>query len=208
MTSSKARVVLGTAAVLAAATACSSGPASAPAPAGSTVVPAAGTSSAAVATTTTTTTTSTAPTTTAPTSTDPAARTDCGVDLGAPEVATAAASLGTEPITGRPFASTPVGGSFDPCATLSTALVTVAGGTGSSPTQALLFHDGGYVGTATARAYGLTEYDPAASSDDTVGLSYTLPSSCNACNDGIHTTVRYQWDGSRVVMLDPPPPTS
>lgn len=43
-------------------------------------------------------------------------------------------------------------GNFDPCATSSTALVTVEGATGSSPTTALMFHSGTYLGTATSKA--------------------------------------------------------
>lgn len=210
-----ARFVVGGAAVLVAVTACSSdGGTAAPAPVASATAAPTATSTTAPGPASPTPTTSTPPATTppvttaAPVTTQAPARTDCGVDLGAPEIATAARSLGVEPLTGRAFATTPIGGSFDPCATLSTALVTVEGGTGSSPTQALMFHDGQYLGTGTSKAYGFTEYNPAASSDDTVGLTYTLPASCNACNDGTYTSVRYRWDGTRVQMLDAPPPTS
>ena len=50
------------------------------------------------------------------------------------------------------------------------ALVTVQGATGSSPEQALLFHDGEYVGTATAAAYPYTSLNEDQSADDTVVL--------------------------------------
>lgn len=46
-------------------------------------------------------------------------------------------------------------GKYNPYAALSTALITVQQATRSSPEQALLFHDGSYVGTATSKPYGL-----------------------------------------------------
>ena len=39
------------------------------------------------------------------------------------------------------------------------------------------------------------------------GASLPVGQSCTACDDGSVTTVRYHWDGTRVVMLDPPPPS-
>jgi LppP/LprE lipoprotein len=95
---------------------------------------------------------------------------------------------------------------YDPCADLSTIRVVIRGGTGSSPLQALIFHRGSYLGTATAKAYGFTSLDTGASSNDTVVLAYRSGQSCTACDDGTVTTVRYRWDGTRVQMLDPPPP--
>lgn len=143
-------------------------------------------------------------TTTAEVSTTPPA--DCGVDLSAAAVSDAIASLPTEPGTGADWYPQPLEGNYDPCATLSTALVTIEGATGSSPVQALMFHDGEYLGTGTSRAYGLTSWNEGATTDDTVVLDYRSGQSCTACDDGVLTTVRYRWDGSRVQMLDPAPP--
>ena len=66
--------------------------------------------------------------------------------------------VAADPTTGRTWATDPrtFEGNFNPCATLSTALVTVEGATGSSPITALMFHNGTYLGTATSRAYGFT----------------------------------------------------
>ncbi|WP_424064781.1 LppP/LprE family lipoprotein [Mycobacterium sp.] len=62
-------------------------------------------------------------------------------------------AAGFTPPQGWPWGHEPqsILGNFDPCATLSVALITVEMGTRSSPEQALLFHDGNYVGTATQR---------------------------------------------------------
>jgi hypothetical protein len=100
----------------------------------------------------------------------------------------------------------PLESNYDPCADLSTILVTIDGATGSSPIQALMFHRGAYLGTGTWKAYGFTSLDEQASTRDTVVLRYRWGQSCTACADGFVTTVRYHWDGTRVDMLDPPPP--
>ena len=55
---------------------------------------------------------------------------------------TALSRLPTERLTGRRFASAPLESNYDPCADLSTVLVTIEGATGSSPIQALMFHRG------------------------------------------------------------------
>ena len=129
----------------------------------------------------------------------------CGPDE-ASAVWSALAQLPPERVTGRRWASSPLESNYDPCAELSTVLVTIEGGTGSSPIQALMFHHGTFLGTGTWKAYGFTSLDKAASTGDTVVLRYRSGQSCTACDDGLVTTVRYPWDGSKVDMLDPPPP--
>jgi hypothetical protein len=116
------------------------------------------------------------------------------------------AQLSPDPTTGRLWSGVPVAGNYDPCAELSAILVSVVGGTGSSPTQALLFHRGRYVGPATPRPYAFTALDAAASTGDTVVLTYRSGQSCTACGDGVVSTVRYHWDGAGVRMRDPAPP--
>lgn len=129
----------------------------------------------------------------------------CGLDQ-ATAVQSALAQLPPEPQTGRDWYSRPLYSSYDPCADLSAVVVTIQGATGSSPEQALIFHRGTYLGTGTSKAYGFTTLDTADSANDTVVLRYRSGQSCTACGDGIVTTVRYHWDGTKVQMLDPPPP--
>ncbi|MGV9800465.1 LppP/LprE family lipoprotein [Mycobacterium sp. NPDC003449] len=82
----------------------------------------------------------------------------------------------------------------------------IEGGTGSSPVAALMFHRGTFLGTGTSKAYGFTSLDADASTGDTVVLRYRSGQSCTACGDGTVSTVRYHWNGTKVDMLDPPPP--
>ncbi|GAB2710401.1 LppP/LprE family lipoprotein [Nocardia thraciensis] len=141
-------------------------------------------------------------------STSPAADpATCGIDLSSPVVRAAVAQLPAEPTTQAPWSTNPAtfAGNFDPCVTLSTAIVTIEGATGSSPQHALLFRRGQYIGTATAEAHGFTTLDAAASTDDTVVLDYKTPGSCNACDDATHSRVGFHWDGQRVVMNGAPP---
>lgn len=138
-----------------------------------------------------------------------AAPTGCTVNLAAPQVITAVNALPPDPTTGWEWSSDPrtFEGNFNPCATLSTALVSVEGATGSSPTAALMFHKGDYLGTATSKSYGFTSLNTARSTDDTVVLDYKIPGECNACPPAAVHTVRYQWQGDHVEALDPAPPS-
>ncbi|WP_326547973.1 LppP/LprE family lipoprotein [Mycolicibacterium sp. ND9-15] len=135
------------------------------------------------------------------------AQPSCGPDQ-ADALRLALAQLPFEPLTGAKWDSTPVDSNYDACAELSTILVTTEGGTGSSPVQALLFHRGEYLGTGTSKAYGFTSLDAAASTGDTVVLTYKVPGECNACMPAAVHSARYQWNGDRAVMLDPPPPSA
>ncbi|QBS45073.1 LppP/LprE family lipoprotein [Nocardia sp. CS682] len=131
----------------------------------------------------------------------------CGVDLSAPVIQSAIAALPAEPVTHAPWSTDPRGfeGNFDPCATLSAVIITVQGATGSSPNHALLFHKGAYIGTATPQAHGFTSLDVDRTTDDTVGLAYKTPGSCNACPDGTVTHVQFRWEGQKVRMIGTPP---
>jgi hypothetical protein len=133
----------------------------------------------------------------------------CGTNLASEAVVDAVRSLAAYPGTDWAWDadSRTFEGNFDPCATLSTALVTVEGATGSSPTTALMFHGGTYLGTATSKAYGFTSLNAARTTDDTVVLDYKTPGECNACAPAAVTSVRYRWQGNHVEMLDPPPPS-
>jgi hypothetical protein len=102
---------------------------------------------------------------------------------------------------------TPIGSNYNPCADLSTILVIIDRGTGSSPVQALMFHRGTYLGTGTSKAYGFTSLNSEHSTDDMVVLDYKTPGECDACAPAAVTSVRYQWQGDHVEMLDPPPPS-
>lgn len=133
---------------------------------------------------------------------------ECGVNLTAPQIGLAMRSL-PPAIRGidAPWDPNAYGGNFDPCATLSTALVTVQGATGSSPEHALLFHNGEYVGTATPAPYPFTSLNKDETADDSVVLDYKDGrNACTACAGPVYT-VHYQWQGDRVDMLDPLPPS-
>jgi hypothetical protein len=129
----------------------------------------------------------------------------CGPDQST-ALQTALAQLPPEPLTGRGWDGTPVGNNYDRCADLSTILVMIEGGTGSSPVQALMFHRGQYLGTGTSKAYGFTSLNAARSTDDMVVLDYKTPGACNVCPPAGVTSVRYQWQDDHVEMLDPAPP--
>lgn len=132
----------------------------------------------------------------------------CGVNLAAPEIQAAVKSLpalpGNSAWDTNPHSFDP-SSNYNPCSTLSAVIVTVLGATGSSPDLALLFHKGAFAGVATSKAFPFTSLNAAKTKDDTVALDYKDGRNvCTAC-PGPTTTVRYQWQGSRVAAVDPEP---
>ncbi|GAB0103546.1 hypothetical protein JMUB6875_25190 [Nocardia sp. JMUB6875] len=71
--------------------------------------------------------------------------------------------------------------------------------------QVLLFHRGAYVGTAEPGWSSFISPDPAHVTDDSVGLRYKVPGSCNACADATFYCVQYRWDGAKIVSSGRPP---
>ena len=128
----------------------------------------------------------------------------CGPDETT-AVRRAIAQLHADMKTGRQWSSAPEDSNYNPCADLSAVVVTVQDGTASAPDQALMFHRGEFVGTATPKAYPFTKLENPASTDDTVVLTYRTEQSCNSCEDGTLTIVGYAWQRDHVLMLDTPP---
>lgn len=146
-------------------------------------------------------TTPSGPRTTTATAADTAA---CGPDEKA-AVSAALAKIPADAKTGKPWNPNPESSNYGPCDDLSAVVVTVQDATRSSPDQALMFHRGTFVGTATPKAYPFTQIEDPASTVDLVVLTYRSRQSCDACDDGTLTTVGFQWKGDRVQVLDPLP---
>ncbi|ABL05636.1 LppP/LprE family lipoprotein [Mycobacterium ulcerans] len=132
----------------------------------------------------------------------------CGVNLNVPEIQAAIKSLPTLPQS-YPWDTNPrsfdPSSNYNPCSTLSAVIIRVEGATGSSPDLVLLFHNGTSAGIATTKAYSFTTLNAAKTTDDTVALDYKDGRDvCTACPGPI-TTVRYEWKGDHVSMLDPAP---
>ena len=103
----------------------------------------------------------------------------------------------------RPFDS-----NFDPCADLSWITVTLEGATASSPYHILLFHNGEYLGTATAKAYG---FSPKVSrvDDSEIAVTYRWPKEGEDNAEASGTTqAGFRWDegAQKVVMSGDVPP--
>ncbi|WP_406018031.1 LppP/LprE family lipoprotein [Kocuria rhizophila] len=82
---------------------------------------------------------------------------------------------------------------YDPCADLSWITLS-GGGTGSSPRQQMLFHEGDYLGTTTAEPIG---FHPATErlSDSSIQVTYTYnkPGESNAEASG-RAVSTYSWN--------------
>jgi LppP/LprE lipoprotein len=82
----------------------------------------------------------------------------------------------------------PPDSNYNPCADLSTVLITVEGATGSSPMQALMFHRGTYLGTGTVKDYPYMSLNKAASTNDTVVVNYQVGKTCSVMQRRRHDT--------------------
>lgn len=95
---------------------------------------------------------------------------------------------------------------YDPSLDLSAVVGLTPGATGSSPVQVFLFHQGCYLGTTTKDSRVSLTVEQARG--DTVVVRYSRyeagdPTCCPSLPDDV---VRYRWNGSKVVPLDPIPP--
>ena len=91
---------------------------------------------------------------------------------------------------------------YDPCTALSYARLDVEGGTGSSPVQVMLFHEGDYIGTATECAFGFTTIVEATNDAVTVEYRWPREGDANAAPSGA-ATVTYRWDsGAEAVQQE------
>lgn len=97
---------------------------------------------------------------------------------------------------------------YDPCAALSWAVVPIEGGTASSPYHIMLFHQGEYLGTATAKAYGFSpKVDRTDDASLAVTYTYQLPGDSVALASGrAYATFRWDEGQQRVIMTGDVPP--
>ncbi|MFZ7087251.1 LppP/LprE family lipoprotein [Curtobacterium sp. RRHDQ10] len=99
---------------------------------------------------------------------------------------------------------------YAPCSALSWAVVSVSDGTPSSPNAILLFHDGAFLGTATAEQY---PFQPKVvrTSDAAIAVTYRYPEGNDAnANPSGTADATFAWDDSagKVVMHGSVPPAS
>jgi hypothetical protein len=101
----------------------------------------------------------------------------------------------------------PVDHNFDPDATLCAVLVTIKGGTQSSPVHILLFHKGKHVGRARDEGDGFVTLQHDECTDDTVAVRFKVPGSTFKGPPRLVCDVKYQWIGDgRWVRIGPLPP--
>jgi hypothetical protein len=140
---------------------------------------------------------------TAMTSAPPA---NCGVNLDADQVRTAMEVFEQGNPGFAPGGVNQSGGNFDPCVTLSMALVYPYGASSGAPQMALMFHKGQYVGPATAAAYAYMRFNAEQTTDTTVVLDFAESAgSCSACPDKGYESIRFRWQTDHIEMVGIPP---
>ena len=125
----------------------------------------------------------------------PAAADPCGVNLGAPEIARAAASLPPDPRSGQGWSPEPLAGNYNQCAQLSAVIVRANTNAANPNTRAIMFHHGVFIPAGAPDVFGFIGFDASASTGDTVALKYS-----NGL-DGLDSIVRFRWNGSGVELV-------
>jgi LppP/LprE lipoprotein len=125
----------------------------------------------------------------------PAAYDPCAINLGAPEIARAVASLPPDSRSGQRWNPEPVAGNYNECAQLSVVIVKADTNADNANTRAVMFHQGKFIPTGVPDTFGFNGIDASASSGDTVALKFSngVP--------GLESIVRYRWNGNNVELV-------
>lgn len=152
------------------------------------------------------TSTTTKPTTTEPPTTDRPTTTATPTPP-APDALTAEEAGALVAGESGPFGNwVPDTSTYDSMADLSGVIGNTEGATGTSPQQLFFFHQGQYLGTASSTprfAFEITDDD---GTTVTVRYLHYAPGDASCCPSDQPYVTRYQWNGTKVVPLDPIPP--
>jgi hypothetical protein len=126
----------------------------------------------------------------------PAAAADpCAVNLAAPEITEAAASLPPDPGSGQGWSPEPLAGDYNECAELSAVIVRANTNAANPNTRAILFHQGKFIPTGAPDTFGFNGVDESVSTGDTVALKYSNGVS------GLDSIVKFRWNGDGVELV-------
>lgn len=128
------------------------------------------------------------------------------LDPASPLVTGALAALGDTAPGPSPWVAGAASDATVPCPDLLWLTAETPGGTASSPTHVLFFHDGRFLGTATSDAYAYTRVVEAHDATVSVQYRWLAPDDAHCCPSGGPAVVDYTWDGGQVVMRQPLPP--
>ncbi|WP_369737574.1 LppP/LprE family lipoprotein [Mycobacterium servetii] len=119
----------------------------------------------------------------------------CAVDLAAPAIAKVVSELPRDPRSGQPWSPAPLAGNYNECAQLSAVIIKANTNAPGPNTRAVMFHLGKFIPQGVPDTYGFNGIDTALCTGDTVALTY--PSGLN----GLHTPVRFHWNGTGVEII-------
>jgi len=119
----------------------------------------------------------------------------CQVNLAAPEITRAVASLPPDPRSKQGWNPEPLAGNYNECALLSAVIVKANTNAENPNTRAVMFHRGKFIPTGVPDTYGFNAIDTAQSTGDTVALRYdsNIP--------GLSSVVKFRWNGNGVELV-------
>jgi len=125
----------------------------------------------------------------------PAPNDPCAVNLAAPEIGRAVASLPRDPRSGQGWNPEPIAGNYNECAQLSAVIIKANTNADNPNTRAVMFHLGKFIPTGVPDTFGFNGIDSSACTGDTVALKFSngVP--------GLDSVVRFRWNGKNVELV-------
>jgi hypothetical protein len=124
-----------------------------------------------------------------------AAADPCEINLAAPEIARAVATLPRDPRSNQGWNPEPLAGNYNECAPLSAVIVKANTNAENPNTRAVMFHLGKFIPTGVPDTYGFNGIDNSTTTGDTVALRYSngIP--------GLDSVVKFRWNGNGVELI-------
>jgi hypothetical protein len=130
------------------------------------------------------------PTTTTPPPADP-----CSVNLAAPAIGQAVATLPADTRSAQGWNPEPLQGNYNECAPLSAVIIKANTNADNPNTRAMFFHLGKFIPTGVPDTFGFNGIDSSQSTGDTVALTFTSGAT------GLQSVVRFRWNGNGVELI-------
>lgn len=119
----------------------------------------------------------------------------CSVNLAAPAIGQAVATLPPDTRSAQGWNPEPLQGNYNECAPLSAVIIKANTNADNPNTRAMFFHLGKFIPTGVPDTFGFNGIDSSQSTGDTVALTFTSGAT------GLQSVVRFRWNGNGVELI-------
>jgi hypothetical protein len=117
------------------------------------------------------------------------------VNLAAPAIGQAVATLPADSRSAQGWNPEPLQGNYNECAQLSAVIIKANTNADNPNTRALFFHLGKFIPTGVPDTFGFNGIDPNQSTGDTIALTFTSAAT------GLQSLVKFRWNGAGVELI-------